>query len=126
MLSFFESMNSNVKVKFCIFEKMTNIKHLILSKIKSIVYTIDPNSEIILFGSQARGDERDDSDWDLMILTRQKTNLSHEQKFRHALFELELEFNISLSVFVKYKPEWETKYVATPLYKNILADGVTI
>ncbi|MCB9036979.1 MAG: nucleotidyltransferase domain-containing protein [Lewinellaceae bacterium] len=47
---------------------MGTTKEQILSRIKESVNEIEPQSEIILFGSKARGDDRDDSDWDLLIL----------------------------------------------------------
>lgn len=40
-----------------IFENIRTLKHQLL-----------PNDRMILFGSQARDDERPDSDWDLLML----------------------------------------------------------
>jgi predicted nucleotidyltransferase len=37
--------------------------------IKQTIGRIDPNAQIILYGSRARGTERIDSDWDILILT---------------------------------------------------------
>lgn len=42
-------------------------KQKILLQIKASVKELEPNSEIILFGSRARGDEREDSDWGIRI-----------------------------------------------------------
>ena len=51
----------------------------ILIKIKESVREVEPESEIILFGSRARGDERADeradSDWDLLILVPHSADL---------------------------------------------------
>ena len=33
---------------------------------------IDNTAEVILYGSRARGDDKQDSDWDVMILLKQK------------------------------------------------------
>ena len=98
----------------------------ILGKIKSLIYEIEPKSEIILFGSRARGDERVDSDWDLLILVPNPVDLKEEQKFRHKLFDLELEYGQSISTFVYSKKDWEGKYRITPLYTNIKEEGVMI
>lgn len=98
----------------------------ILSKIKNSIKEIEPASEIILFGSRARGDERDDSDWDLLILVPYATDLMDEQKFRHKLFELELNYGLAISTHVKSKKEWENKYKITPLYQNILKEGISL
>lgn len=108
------------------FEPMKSAKEQILSRIKESVKEIEPQSEIILFGSKARGDDRDDSDWDLLILIPSQVNLAVEQKFRHKLFELELEYGQAFSTFVYSKSDWDNKLRITPLYKNIEREGIRI
>jgi len=105
---------------------MTNSESLILSKIKTVVHSIEPEAQIILFGSRARGEARNDSDWDILILSKKESDLYVEQKFRHALFDIELEYSISISVFVKNQPEWESKYSVTPLFQNISKEGIRV
>lgn len=72
---------------------MENEKSIVLKKIKSIIKQIEPQAEIILYGSRARGDERPDSDWDLLILVNTKADLDYERIFRHKL----LIWNLNLS-----------------------------
>ena len=98
----------------------------ILEKIRNLIYGIEPKSEIILFGSRARGDEKEDSDWDLLILVPRHVDLKEEQKFRHKLFDLELEYGQAISTFVHSKEDWEGKYKITPLYQNIKEEGIRI
>jgi len=31
-----------------------------------IIKKVDPDAEVILFGSRAKGEEREDSDWDIL------------------------------------------------------------
>jgi predicted nucleotidyltransferase len=101
-------------------------KEEILAKIKELIQKVEPNSEIILFGSRARGDEREDSDWDLLILIPSSANLKEEQKFRHKLFELELQYGLAISTFVHSKKDWENKHRITPLYQNIKQEGIRL
>lgn len=68
--------------------------------IRLFVSEIDPSAEVILYGSRARGDERTDSDWDIIILTDLHVNIETERKFRYNLYDLELETGESFSVFV--------------------------
>lgn len=101
-------------------------KEVILSHIKKVIKAIEPNSEIILFGSRARWEERDDSDWDVLILVPYAVGIKEERKFRHKLFNLELQFGQAISTHVKSKVEWENRVKITPLYQNILREGVRI
>ncbi|MCC6459635.1 MAG: nucleotidyltransferase domain-containing protein [Saprospiraceae bacterium] len=98
----------------------------ILAKVKEYVKGIDPKAEIILFGSRARGDAREDSDWDILILTPAAVNLQTEQAFRHKLFELELEYGQAISTFVYSKADWNGIQRFTPLYLNVTAEGIVV
>lgn len=98
----------------------------ILLKIREAVRKIEPKSEIILFGSRARGDERADSDWDILILIPGAVDIKTEQRFRHALFHIELDFGEAISTFVHSKEDWEKKFRVTPLYQNIKTEGVSV
>jgi predicted nucleotidyltransferase len=103
-----------------------NKKSEILQKIKDYVWAIEPQSEVILFGSRARGEERADSDWDILILTPDSVDLKEEQKYRHKLFEIELEYDQAISTFVYSKSQWNDKHKITPLFQNIQREGITI
>ncbi len=98
----------------------------ILGEIKRAVYEIEPQAEVILFGSRARNEAKDDSDWDILILVPYPVNLEGEQKFRHKLFEIELEYGQAISTFVYSKSDWQTRHRVTPLYQNIEQDGVVL
>ena len=105
---------------------MKNEKVIVLNKIKSIIKQIDPQAEVILYGSRARGDERPDSDCDLLILANTKADLDYERIFRHKLFDLELELEQSFSVTVHNKNEWKLRHWIKPLYQNIAREGIRI
>ncbi|MBC8485494.1 MAG: nucleotidyltransferase domain-containing protein [Bacteroidetes bacterium] len=99
----------------------------ILEKIKDKVYELNPEAEIILYGSRARGTPHEESDWDLLILLNQKeVSRKLEQTFRHHLFDLELEFAEAISTFVLSKDIWNSKYKVTPFYKNVIREGIKL
>lgn len=87
---------------------------------------IDPKAEVILYGSRARGDDRPDSDWDILILTDYPVNLNKERVFRDNLYDLELETGEPFSVFVYSKNDWTSKQRITPFYNNVIREGVKI
>ncbi len=102
--------------------KTRNISQLI----REIISSIDPKAEVILYGSRARGDERDDSDWDILILTDYPVDLQIEREFRNKLYDLELDTGESLSVFAYSKDDWQTRQRITPFYQNVSQEGILL
>jgi predicted nucleotidyltransferase len=99
------------------------IKTLIRTRIKQK----NPNAEIILLGSQARGDFNKNSDWDILILLNQlEVSRDTEMEYREELFEVELETGEPISTFVFSKNDWESKHKITPLYQNIKTEGIEL
>ena len=94
--------------------------------IRNYINTIDPGADVILYGSRARGDERPDSDWDILILTNNAADLMTERKFRNKLYDLELETGEALSVFVYSKSDWQTRQRITPFFHNVSREGIRI
>lgn len=106
---------------------MIRSKQHIIQLIRQKVSELDNTAEVILYGSRARGDNKRDSDWDVMILlNRKKVDKKVEQTYRHHLLDIELEIGVPVSVFVYSKSDWEGKYSITPLYKSIKKEGILI
>lgn len=99
----------------------------IVALIKSKIYQKNPDADVILFGSHARGTATEDSDWDILILLNASSvSRKTEQKYRHELFDIELETGEPISTFVYAKTIWESKLAVTPLYDNIAKEGIKI
>ena len=82
-------------------------------------------ARIILFGSKARGDDRLDSDIDLLVLTNTPASQAEKAEIVGALFDLELELNVVLSVMVVGIDEWERGSLqALPIHARIQEEGV--
>lgn len=94
--------------------------------IRQFVSAIEPSAEVILYGSRARGDERKDSDWDIIILTNLEADIETERKFRNKLYDLELETGESFSVLVYSKNNWQNIQKITPFYRNVTTEGLRI
>jgi uncharacterized protein len=102
-------------------------QNLIIDKIKESVHANDASAEAFLFGSRARGDNRDDSDWDLLILVddRKVTN-EIEDKFRDKLYDIELEAGQIISAFIYSKTYWENTLKFSPLYQDVKKEGIRL
>ncbi len=67
-------------------------KNLIINRISKSIHANDPEADAFLFGSRARGDNRKDSDWDILILIDgNKVTNEIEDNFRDDLYNIELE-----------------------------------
>ena len=99
----------------------------IIGKIVGIANKTHPDSEVILYGSKARGDSNENSDWDLLILLNQSDiPFEQETKIMDDYYELELSEGIVISSLIYSKKEWNTKYASIPLHLNINNEGIKI
>ncbi len=99
----------------------------IIQLIKEQISKKDPNADVVLFGSHARGKATSDSDWDILILLNNfEVTRNLEKEFREALFDIELEIGEPISTFVYSKSAWESKHSVTPLYQNIKREGILL
>lgn len=97
------------------------------NSIKRYVHDVDPCADVWLFGSRARNDARNDSDWDILILTDQENfSLKDEEKYIDHLSQLMVETGQVIQVLVYPEKEWNTKYSVIPLYKSIQKDGIRL
>lgn len=98
----------------------------IAKRIRDSIKAIDSKAQVIIFGSRARGDSKIESDWDLLILTKNPVTTVIERSFSNSLFDLEIDTGEVFSTFVYQRKEWETLHKVTPLYKSIKKEGVRL
>jgi predicted nucleotidyltransferase len=99
----------------------------IIRKIMDLSEKKYPDAEIYLFGSQARGDDKALSDWDLLILLNSEIiPFSLETEIMDEFYNIELETGQIMSPIIYPKLEWNTKYKVTPLFENIQKEGIRL
>jgi predicted nucleotidyltransferase len=102
-------------------------KEKILKSIVEAVSKTAPDSEIYLYGSRARGDFKEYSDWDLLILlNKDKIPFSLETEIIDDLFDVELETGEVITPLIYPKKEWLERLFVTPIYENITKEGIKI
>ena len=97
----------------------------IAQQVKATVRQIDPQAEVILFGSRARGDARADSDWDFLVLTSLKESTETERLFWNALLEVELKERVVITALI-HAQHLRPNRKSSPLYRNIEEEGVAL
>ena len=99
----------------------------ILQEIKKAVMEVDPTAEVVLFGSRARGDFHDESDWDVLVLTEMdETNKDFKKKIRDVLYGIELRVGQVISSVVCNKVFWSNKLNGSPLFQEVAKDGLSL
>ncbi len=102
-------------------------KDQILQRIKESVKATSPGATLILYGSYARGDNREDSDIDLLVLVdTDKVTRDEEVRIKYPLYNIETDTGIIISPFVLSRKVWTTRHTITPFYKNVTKDGIVL
>lgn len=80
---------------------------------------------IILYGSVARGTQTEESDIDIAVILGEYTERMHDQ-MSNVLVDLDLEYDVVLSVLLfdfDHFKKWES---IIPCYKNIRNEGIVL
>lgn len=105
---------------------MPVISYDIPHQISQAVRRAEPQAEVILFGSRARGDARPDSDWDVLVLLEGKVTAAREQKIYSLLSKVELATEQVLSIIIYQKDYWQQVLKDSPLYNNVSREGLVL
>ena len=83
---------------------------------------------IILYGSYARGDYRDNSDIDIMILTTltDEEIAKAEKAVFNIAFDFQMEYGVDISVIIKNEEHFNYWLGALPFYDNVQREGVVL
>lgn len=104
--------------------RRTDIVDRISKELKSFV----PESETILYGSEARGEARPDSDFDVLILLPDSNDMmsyvAQRSEIFGRLFELSLELDVEISPLILPRNIWNAR--KTPFTVNVIKDGIRI
>lgn len=93
---------------------------------ESLKAQLPENGRAYLFGSRARGDFHDGSDWDILILLNQpKITLADKDKIEDTLYDIAIQKDQLISPIFYTTKEWEWRK-ATPFYANVMRDRISI
>ena len=83
------------------------------------------DAHLLLYGSRARGDYHEGSDWDLLILLNRPQEASDFQNIVYPLMELGFDMGEYFSVQTYSQEEWEAMHFL-PYYKNVEQDKIML
>ncbi len=99
----------------------------IITQVKAIVQQYDAAAELILFGSRARGDYNEESDWDILVLSLLPVTDNLKDVVRtEILHKIEIVTFSAVNIIWYNKNEWHTQYAVTNLYDSIREEGIAV
>lgn len=99
----------------------------ITDRIKDTARAIMPaNAKVILFGSRARGDWHNESDWDVLVLL-DKDHISERdhELYTYPFWSLGWETDEMIHPIIYTMKEWE-KRNGSEFYRNVTSEGIRI
>jgi predicted nucleotidyltransferase len=86
-----------------------------------------PIDNVILFGSQARGDADAHSDIDLLLISPTGLHWKDEKAVVDALFDIGMEHDVIFSPLFASSEEWEKGiFKAFPIFEEITREGAVV
>lgn len=84
--------------------------------------------KVILYGSYARGDYRENSDIDIMILTTLTDEEIRKTKtsIYDLAFDFQMEYGVDISVVIKNEEHFNYWLGVLPFYDNVQKEGVVL
>jgi uncharacterized protein len=128
--------NSRIKSNFCIFayKRAYKEKRMIIANekvaekvIRDSVNELLPNSSILLFGSRARHDNTAESDFDLMIITRDIHENKQLRLYKAIIRKKLAQNNIPADIIIQSEAEVNIKKEITGhIVRQILKEGIPL
>jgi predicted nucleotidyltransferase len=99
----------------------------VLDRCRQAIRRVVPDADIVLYGSRARGDAREYSDYDILILVDQPVSIALKDEILSSIYPLELETGAMLTLVTYNRRQWESlPYKEMPFHKNVERDGVVL
>jgi len=100
----------------------------ILLEIKRRVAEVEPEAQVLVYGSYARGEQGPDSDIDLLILLPNGERVGYDEgmRIKSPLYRLEWNTGTIISPLVYTRKEWLERHKGTPFFYNVQREAVAL
>lgn len=84
----------------------------------------DDLKDVVLFGSQLYGESNKDSDYDILIILKQKADWKTEREISDMCYEIDLKYNILTDTHIIGESELSTLRGKQPIFVNAISNGL--
>jgi len=83
--------------------------------------------KLVLYGSKARGDSHRESDIDVLLVLRDEFDWRTKHAVYDVCFDINLEYDVLIQPIIYSQARYDDPLIrATPLYQNVLEEGVAV
>ena len=101
-------------------------KKVVLSELSNLLKTRfgDDLRDLVLFGSQANDTAHKDSDYDFLIVLKEKADWKIEGEISDLCYEIDLKYDIITDIHILSEGELSTIRGRQPIFVDALANGL--
>ena len=97
---------------------LSHLKSLLVNNFSSEV------KDVILFGSRVSGNSRSDSDYDLLIILKEKPDWKTRKKISELCYDIDLKFDIITDPHILGEAELSSLRGSQPIFRKALSNGI--
>jgi predicted nucleotidyltransferase len=99
----------------------------LLEQVKQTILEIEPDADVIIYGSRIRKEAGPESDWDFLVLVDDSIEQKRVDAIRHRLYNIEWEYGEVISCIVRSREEWNSPlYKVMPFHQNVEREGIVL